>query len=237
MRTIHDWLKYVQDSKRHVARSERPEPPVSGPVHLPAASRTKVSEPSGPGRKEPPPPAERQAPPPVRVKRGSESLPASVRPIEAQPVTPPRTRRSTQSPQRMKELMASLDAALQIPLPLPPPARESAARSRSRSRFSESRESLVRRLIDPELRLREVALLLGVCPATVRRYANRGSLPSVRTGGNQRRFRLSDVVDFLHRRSGRSAQTSGDLLADELASAIPPSPDGAAPPDIPATIL
>jgi excisionase family DNA binding protein len=63
--------------------------------------------------------------------------------------------------------------------------------------FKESRESLVRRLLDPELTLEETSRLLGVCPATVRRYTNRGWLSHHRTEGGQRRFRLSDLVRFV----------------------------------------
>jgi excisionase family DNA binding protein len=65
--------------------------------------------------------------------------------------------------------------------------------------FGESREELIHRIVDPELNLEETARLLGVCPATVRRYTNRGWLRHHRTRGNQRRFRLSGVVDFVER--------------------------------------
>jgi excisionase family DNA binding protein len=65
--------------------------------------------------------------------------------------------------------------------------------------FGESREDLIRRLVDPELSLEETARLLGVCPATVRRYTNCGWLRHHRTRGNQRRFRLSGLVDFVER--------------------------------------
>ncbi|MFN3729619.1 MAG: helix-turn-helix domain-containing protein [Fimbriimonadaceae bacterium] len=75
--------------------------------------------------------------------------------------------------------------------------------------FRESREQLVRRLLDPELTLEEVSRLLGVCPATVRRYTNRGWLSHHRTGGGQRRFRLSDVVQFVDRH-GRFPEERGD---------------------------
>lgn len=63
--------------------------------------------------------------------------------------------------------------------------------------FKESREELIRRLLDPELSLEETSRLLGVCPATVRRYTNRGWLAHHRTKGGQRRFRLSGVVKFV----------------------------------------
>ncbi len=63
--------------------------------------------------------------------------------------------------------------------------------------FREPREDLIRRLVDPELSLEDTARLLGVCPATVRRYTNRGWLSHHRTKGNQRRFRLSGIVAFV----------------------------------------
>jgi excisionase family DNA binding protein len=58
------------------------------------------------------------------------------------------------------------------------------------------------RLLDPELSLEQASTLLGVCPATIRRYTNRGILPHTRTPGNQRRFRLSDVLEFIEGREG-----------------------------------
>lgn len=63
--------------------------------------------------------------------------------------------------------------------------------------FKESREDLIRRLLNPELTLEEASRLLGVCPATVRRYTNRGWLAHHRTKGGQRRFRLSGIVRFV----------------------------------------
>ena len=63
--------------------------------------------------------------------------------------------------------------------------------------FKESREELIRRLLDPELSLEEVSRLIGVCPATVRRYTNRGWIEHHRTKGGQRRFRLGNVVKFV----------------------------------------
>jgi len=68
---------------------------------------------------------------------------------------------------------------------------------------NESREELIARLTDPVLTLEETARLLGVCPATVRRYTDRGWLRCFRTKGNQRRFRLSDIVAFLEEQALR----------------------------------
>ncbi|MEA2554495.1 MAG: hypothetical protein QOJ65_2671 [Fimbriimonadaceae bacterium] len=67
-----------------------------------------------------------------------------------------------------------------------------------RGEFKESRQELVKRLLDPEISLEETSRILGVCPATVRRYTNRGWLKHHRTTGGQRRFRLSDVVRFVN---------------------------------------
>lgn len=61
----------------------------------------------------------------------------------------------------------------------------------------ESREELISRLLDPTLTLVETAQMLEVCPATVRRYTNRGILAHERSKGNQRRFKLSAVLEFL----------------------------------------
>ncbi len=67
-------------------------------------------------------------------------------------------------------------------------------------RFKETRQELVERLLNPSLTLEDTARLLGVCPTTVRRYTERGLLNHYRTPGNQRRFRLSDVIAFLEAR-------------------------------------
>lgn len=63
--------------------------------------------------------------------------------------------------------------------------------------FKETREELIQRLLDPTVSLEEAARILNVCPTTVRRYTNRGVLKHFRTAGNQRRFRLSDVLVFM----------------------------------------
>jgi excisionase family DNA binding protein len=74
--------------------------------------------------------------------------------------------------------------------------------------FRESREELLGRLLDPQISLEEAARILNVCPTTVRRYTNRGMLKHFRTAGNQRRFRLSDVLTFLE------TQMHGEKIVD-----------------------
>ncbi|MEN6372635.1 MAG: helix-turn-helix domain-containing protein [Armatimonadota bacterium] len=78
---------------------------------------------------------------------------------------------------------------------------------RSYKRFKETREDLIARLLDPTLSLEETARILNVCPTTVRRYTNRGALKHLRTVGNQRRFRLSDILAFLESQPGTDAES------------------------------
>ncbi len=82
-----------------------------------------------------------------------------------------------------------------------------------------SREELIQRLLDPTLNLEETALLIGVCPTTVRRYTNRGHLPHFRTKGNQRRFRFLDVAEFI---VSRQAEIEADARTDRDAGQPPP---------------
>lgn len=95
-----------------------------------------------------------------------------------------------------RRLQALLARQGRLPLdeeePSPPPRRGT-------PEPAESREDLIERLLDPILSINEAAVLCGVCPASVRRYTNRGALRCFRTPGNQRRFRLSDVLDFMER--------------------------------------
>jgi excisionase family DNA binding protein len=70
--------------------------------------------------------------------------------------------------------------------------------------FKETREQLIQRLLDPIISLEEAARVLNVCPTTVRRYTNRGVLKHYRTAGNQRRFKLSDVLAFME--SGKRSE-------------------------------
>lgn len=74
--------------------------------------------------------------------------------------------------------------------------------------FEETRDQLIGRLLDPILTLEETAKLLDVCPATVRRYANRGHLAHHRTLGQQRRFKLSDVMAFLDKRAAKQRRSA-----------------------------
>ena len=80
-------------------------------------------------------------------------------------------------------------------------------------RKEETREELLRRLMDPTLTLEETACILEVCPTTVRRYTNRGILPHERSAGNQRRFKLSSVLAF--KEDQQKPRETGDAPQEE----------------------
>ena len=73
--------------------------------------------------------------------------------------------------------------------------------------ITESREEIIRRLLDPELSLHEAAAVLNLSKATVRRYTDQGKLACLRSEGGQRRFRLSALLGFLDVQS----QARGDV--------------------------
>jgi len=104
-------------------------------------------------------------------------------------------------------------------------AREIAQSSYKRP-FGETRQELIARLLDPVLSLEETARILNVCPATVRRYTNRGLLNHYRKDTDtkfapqqgakdtrQRRFRLSDVIAFLEEHEAASGRSHGRVTA------------------------
>lgn len=117
------------------------------------------------------------------------------------------TGRSSQSEEVVQRLARDADVAdklrtltsrqQRLPLEVEETEEDSSERT---TRAGETREELVQRLLDPVLTLQETAILLDVCPTTVRRYTNRGVLNCFRTPGNQRRFRLSDVIAFMEHR-------------------------------------
>lgn len=116
------------------------------------------------------------------------------------PAQPKTAREVLESLQPSAEVRARLEAVLARQQRLPLDADTAASEARRPRRAAETREQLVARLLDPTLSLQETALLLGVCPTTVRRYTNRGVMKCFRTPGNQRRFKLSDVLEFMERR-------------------------------------
>jgi excisionase family DNA binding protein len=68
------------------------------------------------------------------------------------------------------------------------------------------REELIESLLDPLITLEDAATILNVCKTTVRRYTNKGVLDCIRTPGGQRRFKLSQVLDFMARQEQRKVR-------------------------------
>lgn len=219
MRSLQEWMEYVREQREAAQRGGRrgraaaPEAEAALPVE---------DQPAPPDEPDDPPPEVRAAEAVAKAERPTSA--ATTQTAGAGRRGGRRGPRPGHSPAEFAELLNRIGGAQQAPaddypgrpglgrrtreqlmalqgrqrrLPLdiaeePPPRR-------IRRAAKETREELIQRLADPQLTLREVALLLNVCPTTVRRYTNRGVLNHFRTPGNQRRFHLSDVLDFIER--------------------------------------
>ena len=74
--------------------------------------------------------------------------------------------------------------------------------------------------------LSEAARILGAHPATVRGWADRGDLPSQRTPGGHRRFRRSDLVEWMAYQGMPSAAEAQLLVQNVMARARTELGDG-----------
>lgn len=124
-----------------------------------------------------------------------EERPRSAKPVKRAPYT--RSVRPVPPPQSIEELWKRVPKHVRLLVEL---GDDEVTQKYYDRQFKESRQELVERLLNPSLTLEDTARLLGVCPTTVRRYTERGLLNHYRTPGNQRRFRLSDVIAFLEAR-------------------------------------
>jgi len=133
----------------------------------------------------PPPPVRVEAPKPIEAPQPVETKPVEApQPrVEAQPASVDAQANWDRMPKHLQTLFGGT------------PSDEVA--QNSYKAFKETREELIQRLLDPTISLEEAARILNVCPTTVRRYTNRGVLQHYRTAGNQRRFKLSDVLVFM----------------------------------------
>jgi len=186
---LHEWLRQRERQARRLARGEQADateeplaritwrPPTSAPEPEPEPAPSAPALPlSAPG----------DAATPHEPPAGA--APAAARPTRAE--ERPAGRRAPNSVPVQLEL-----EMVGLPPEAPPPRRV--------GRTGRSREEFLEELLDPVLSLRDVATMLEVCPTTVRRWANKGLLAHHRTPGRQRRFRLSDVLEFMERQ-GRS---------------------------------
>ena len=176
MRSLQEWMKYLEQQEQTLQEAE--EEPAQAGDRTPAEETEEPSfEPDGAGVVVP------------------EQVIRTETPPEPQPWNPPRVierpavKRATPATRRAKKRASARSAAGD--------ASGSEVAQTSYKPFRETREDLLHRLLDPLISLEEAARLLNVCPTTVRRYTNRGVLKHQRTAGNQRRFRLSDVLTFM----------------------------------------
>ena len=181
MRSLQDWMKYLEQQEQSV--QPEPEKTPREPAQRIAEQETTVVEPPKPVA----PPLKVEAPQPMAPVRTEAPppppKPVAVKPVQSAPSVKPAQPAKLRKPRMPKAVMAA--ASLQ----------ETA--QGSYKPFRETREGLLQRLLDPLISLEEAARILNVCPTTVRRYTNRGILKHVRTAGNQRRFKLSDVLAFM----------------------------------------
>lgn len=168
-----------------------PSPPAPPPAAPPAPARAPEADLFAPSAPTPPQPTIPPRPAQSLVTPAEAPAPAPPRPAPVRPQAKP-----VESPiatEGVREMWDRLPKHIQLLVGLHP----NEVAQKSYKRFKESREDLIERLLDPTLSLEETARILNVCPTTVRRYTNKESLRHFRTAGNQRRFRLSDVLAFM----------------------------------------
>ncbi len=195
---MHEWLKYRDKKIKRLGGAEPAEQEAEALAEeaLPAAEEEDLEMRGGDG--EPLADAEGFVDAPLLVPTAA-AVPRRHAAGDA-PEAPKSAREVLENLQPSADVRSRLEAVLarQRRLPLEEDFEEE--KQGRRRRPAETREQLVGRLLDPTLTLQETALLLGVCPTTVRRYTNRGALQCFRTPGNQRRFKLADVLEFMERR-------------------------------------
>lgn len=137
----------------------------------------------------------------------------------AEASTRPRRPRSPEPGEEISDgdaaaLWKRLPRHIQLLVGMTPESKEEPAQKYYSRGFKESRQQLIERLLDPTMTLEDTARVLGVCPTTVRRYTNRGVLPHYRTLGQQRRFRLSDVLAFLEKQQKQAIKRRKMLFGE-----------------------
>lgn len=199
MRTLQEWMQYMEERKRDVreadAQAKKREP--AGAAAGAGQTATAQSEPGAPES-----PSARRVVAAPTSGRGTAPIPTG---LQGRPYGGSLARGVEHARDQMRRALHARQAGqAELPLGLPP---TEGARGTRRS-ADETRDDLIERLLDPELTLQETAKLLNVCPTTVRRYTNRGVLNHFRTPGNQRRFRLSDVLEFMGRQQQSRSEST-----------------------------
>ncbi len=138
------------------------------------------------------------------AKPPSDSRPLATAPSPVPAAPPGEARLPATAPrppagrlQRQRKSLLSVELQQPLPIDLGPVR---SPRRTGRPPLTESRDEIIHRLLDPDLTLHEAAAILNLSKATLRRYTDQGKLPCRRTGGGQRRFKLSEVLALLERR-------------------------------------
>lgn len=191
--TLRDWYRYLE-RQMHVSLPE-PATPVDGPPDplvpaiAPRAVGTLRRVPYGTAR-------------PALDGAGRPTPEGAGRPAGAEVVSRAALDAEAHAAAVRRRLGAGPDQRA-LPMELGPQGRGRGGRRP----ITESREEIIRRLLDPELSLHEAAAVLNLSKATVRRYTDQGKLACLRTEGGQRRFRLSALLGFLDVQSQARGET------------------------------
>jgi len=196
MRSLEEWTKYLEQQEQALQRKLSGETAPDKPGQV----RGEPAEGAPPPMPKPGTASSTPSPQPDKAQRTSGR--------EAQPVASAPAARGSADAIGRSELQAAVRLRKELPQRLMADAGRRETAQKSYKDFKETRGELLQRLLDPPLGLDDTARILNVCPATVRRYTNRGLLKHFRTAGNQRRFRLSDVLAFLE------SQMSGEGVPD-----------------------
>ena len=207
MRSLDKFNRYIEEQETRPAKTAKgtsapptpPVPPAPGTRYVMRGGVT-IAVPDGdaasgdaPASATPPIPPDKAAPA-MPVKNGA--APTSAKANGVAPAQPPAAP-AADTTNSDAALWQRLPHHIQFLMSLGDEGVTEAAQKYYTRDFKETRRDLIARLLDPTLTLEDTARVLGVVPATVRRYTNRGILPHHRTVGQQRRFQLSDVLAFL----------------------------------------
>ena len=191
--TLRDWYRYLE-RQMHVSL---PTAPSDTPGSL------------GRGRPRGSPKPHPEAVPPGPAESAPVLVGATVSAVSADRVERRQPSRAALDAEAHAEavrrrLGAGLDQGA-LPMELGPRSRGRGGRRP----ITESREEIIRRLLDPELTLHEAAAVLNLSKATIRRYTDQGKVPCLRTEGGQRRFRLSVLLAFLDEQARARGEADG----------------------------
>ena len=178
--------------------------PADAPAVKPAAAAPVETTPAATAKLQPVSLEKAETPEPAKAPvQKPEAQAVQARPVQAPSSAPAKAAASKPVERAVARLPKHIKALAEMD------ADEVAQNSYKRG-FRQSRGELLERLLDPPITLEDAARILNVCPTTVRRYTNRGILPHFRTAGNQRRFRLSDVIAFMESQGGRARKDADE---------------------------